>query len=58
MSCEEALYLIKLIFIGILYIKVHPNYSILYLKNTNEMVSIVVVFEAIQNTCIVVFYHI
>ena len=30
MSREEALYLIKLIFICILYIKVHPNYSILY----------------------------
>jgi hypothetical protein len=26
MSREEALYLIKLIFIIILYIKVHPNY--------------------------------
>jgi hypothetical protein len=36
MSREEALYPIKLIFIGILYI-----------KHTNEMASIVVVFEAI-----------
>ena len=53
MSGEEALYLIKLIFISILYIKVHHNTdnSILYMKNTNEMASIVVVFEAIQNAC-------
>jgi hypothetical protein len=51
MSREEALkYLIKPIFISILYIKLHLI-SILYIKNTNETASIVVVFEAIQNTC-------
>jgi hypothetical protein len=38
MSREEALYLIKLIFISILYIKVKKSIliSTLYIKNTNE----------------------
>ena len=46
MSHEMSLYLIKLIFLSVLYIK-FILISILYVKNPNESVYIVVVFEAI-----------
>ena len=47
MSREVALYLIKLIFISIFYIK-PVRIGILYIKTTNEKASIVVVFYKVM----------
>jgi hypothetical protein len=48
-SREEALYLLKIISLAF-FIQKSTLISILYIKNTNETASILVVLEAIQNS--------
>ena len=63
MSREEALCLMKLIFISILYKQVHPIISIRHMKNTNQTASTVVQYSRDganikKNIIVIMLYHI